>query len=161
MILTADEINAESFETWNAKQHGDPEEIGFLQALRIAYCHGQDSMKKAVERAVLEKLCAGVSMPEHAVSVSPYEINTIFWEAGHEYAGLSSKLFTADQLRAYGAACRLKALEDAAMLATPLLPRPCDCEVCDCGNSGDHARVVDWDSSNGLAKAIRALRGEA
>jgi hypothetical protein len=34
----------ESFEQWNAKQHGDPEEIGFLQALRIAYCAGQDSV---------------------------------------------------------------------------------------------------------------------
>jgi uncharacterized small protein (DUF1192 family) len=37
----------ESFEQWNAKQHGDPEEIGFLQALRIAYCAGQDSVTKA------------------------------------------------------------------------------------------------------------------
>jgi hypothetical protein len=36
----------ESFEAWNAKQHGDPEEIGFLQALRIAYCAGQDSVTK-------------------------------------------------------------------------------------------------------------------
>jgi hypothetical protein len=34
----------ETFERWNAKQHGDPEEIGFLQALRIAYCAGQDSV---------------------------------------------------------------------------------------------------------------------
>lgn len=34
----------ESFEQWNEKQHGDPEEIGFLQALRIAYCSGQDSV---------------------------------------------------------------------------------------------------------------------
>lgn len=34
----------ESFEQWNAKQHGDPEEIGFLQALRIAYICGQDSV---------------------------------------------------------------------------------------------------------------------
>lgn len=33
----------ETFEAWNAKQHCDPEEIGFLQALRIAYCCGQDS----------------------------------------------------------------------------------------------------------------------
>ena len=31
------------FEAWLAKQHGDPEEIGFLQALRIAYVAGQDS----------------------------------------------------------------------------------------------------------------------
>jgi hypothetical protein len=37
----------ESFEQWNAKQYGDPEEIGFLQALRIAYCSGQDSVQKA------------------------------------------------------------------------------------------------------------------
>jgi len=37
----------ESFEQWNAKQHADPEEIGFLQALRIAYCAGQDSVTNA------------------------------------------------------------------------------------------------------------------
>jgi hypothetical protein len=36
----------ESFEAWHAKQHGDPEEIGFLQALRIAYYAGQDSVTK-------------------------------------------------------------------------------------------------------------------
>jgi len=41
----------ESFEQWNAKQHGDPEEIGFLQALRIAYCSGQDSVMKATPPA--------------------------------------------------------------------------------------------------------------
>ena len=33
-----------AFEEWLAKQHGDPEEIGFLQALRIAYIAGQDSI---------------------------------------------------------------------------------------------------------------------
>jgi hypothetical protein len=41
----------ESFEQWNAKQHGDPEEIGFLQALRIAYCAGQDSVTKTTPPA--------------------------------------------------------------------------------------------------------------
>jgi hypothetical protein len=41
----------ESFEQWNAKQHGDPEEIGFLQALRIAYWSGQDSVTKATQPA--------------------------------------------------------------------------------------------------------------
>ena len=35
-----------TFEEWLAKQHGDPEEIGFLQALRIAYIAGQDSITK-------------------------------------------------------------------------------------------------------------------
>ena len=33
-----------AFEEWLSKQHGDPEEIGFLQALRIAYISGQDSI---------------------------------------------------------------------------------------------------------------------
>jgi hypothetical protein len=43
-LLDQPEQEPESFEQWNAKQHGDPEEIGFLQALRIAYCAGQDSV---------------------------------------------------------------------------------------------------------------------
>ena len=33
-----------AFEEWLAKQHGDPEEIGFFQALRISYIAGQDSI---------------------------------------------------------------------------------------------------------------------
>ena len=33
-----------AFEEWLSKQHGDPEEIGFLQALHIAYISGQDSI---------------------------------------------------------------------------------------------------------------------
>lgn len=37
----------ESFESWSARQNGDPEEIGFLQALRIAYLSGQDSVLSA------------------------------------------------------------------------------------------------------------------
>lgn len=36
-----------TFEEWLSKQHGDPEEIGFLRALRIAYIAGQDSIKKS------------------------------------------------------------------------------------------------------------------
>ncbi len=32
-----------AFETWLSRQHGDPEEIGFLQALKISYEAGQDS----------------------------------------------------------------------------------------------------------------------
>ena len=43
-LASAELPEPESFEAWNAKQHGDPEEIGFLQALRIAYCSGQDSV---------------------------------------------------------------------------------------------------------------------
>jgi hypothetical protein len=50
-MLPAPVQEPESFEQWNAKQHGDPEEIGFLQALRIAYCSGQDSVTKATSPA--------------------------------------------------------------------------------------------------------------
>lgn len=34
------------FETWMAIQQGDPEEIGLMQALRIAYIAGQDSVAR-------------------------------------------------------------------------------------------------------------------
>jgi hypothetical protein len=44
MAQPAQKKNPETFERWLAKQHGDPEEIGFLQALRIAYIAGQDSV---------------------------------------------------------------------------------------------------------------------
>ena len=59
-LVRADERSApvqepESFEQWNAKQHGDPEEIGFLQALRIAYCAGQDSVTKATPPAPVQE----------------------------------------------------------------------------------------------------------
>ena len=58
----------ESFEQWNAKQHGDPEEIGFLQALRIAYCAGQDSVTKATPPAAQ---LAPVQEPEYWNVIDP------------------------------------------------------------------------------------------
>ena len=45
--------------------------------------------------------------------------------------------------------------EDCAKLVAPAGNRPCDCDICDCGNSGDLRAVTDWDTSNALAKAIR------
>jgi hypothetical protein len=39
-----------AFEEWLANQHGDPEEIGFLQALRIAYISGHDSITTPPQR---------------------------------------------------------------------------------------------------------------
>ena len=41
------------FEEWLSNQHGDPEEIGFLQALRIAYISGQDSIITPPQRKPL------------------------------------------------------------------------------------------------------------
>ena len=62
-----------------------------------------------IERAVIEKLCAGVSMPEAVDLSHPDDVSACYG-------------YTAEQLRAYGAACRVKALEDAAWGAgiTPL-----------------------------------------
>ncbi len=55
----------ESFEQWNAKQHGDPEEIGFLQALRIAYCAGQDSVTNTTPPAA-QRQFVGLTDEEYA-----------------------------------------------------------------------------------------------
>ena len=45
--------------------------------------------------------------------------------------------------------------EDLAGVVAPVSKRPCDCDICDCVNSGDLIAVTDWDTSNALAKAIR------
>ena len=42
--LTKPEQEPMSFQTWRSRQHGDPEEIGFLQALKHAYESGQYSV---------------------------------------------------------------------------------------------------------------------
>jgi uncharacterized protein (DUF305 family) len=42
-IEQAEKQEPVAFETWLSRQHGDPEEIGFLQALKISYEAGQDS----------------------------------------------------------------------------------------------------------------------
>ncbi|CAB5222003.1 hypothetical protein UFOVP242_217 [uncultured Caudovirales phage] len=49
-FLAQPEQEPEAFEEWLANQHGDPEEIGFLQALRIAYISGQDSITAPPQR---------------------------------------------------------------------------------------------------------------
>lgn len=68
----------------------------------------------------------------------------------------TAPLFTADQMRE---AIR-GATERAAKLAAPRGVRPCDCDICDCGNSGDLRQVTDWDASAAIAAAIRS-GGEA
>ena len=51
--LAQSEQEPVAFEEWLSKQHGDPEEIGFLQALRIAYISGQDSITTPPKRKPL------------------------------------------------------------------------------------------------------------
>lgn len=55
--------------------------------------------------------------PKLACAVSPYEVNTIFWEAGHEYAGLNSHLFTEAQLRSEVERVRRETVEECARIA--------------------------------------------
>jgi hypothetical protein len=48
-------------------------------------------------------------------------------------------------------------IEQCAKVIEPKTPRPCDCDVCDCGNSGDMRAVAWWDEAMANAAAIRAL----
>jgi hypothetical protein len=80
--LAAPMQEPESFEQWNAKQHGDPEEIGFLQALRIAYCAGQDSVTKATppaaQPAPVQEPVAWVDwLPEGTTHIAKCKATTI------------------------------------------------------------------------------------
>lgn len=84
---------------------------------------------REIKKTILEKLCAGVSMPEAMLDTF-----------------VSGKLYTADQLRAYGASCRLRALEDAAL-------------VCDGFDTG-RKLATDYKAAE-MATAIRTLKGGA
>lgn len=39
---------------------------------------------------------------------------------------------------------------EAAALLEPKGPRPCDCDTCDCGNTGDLREVEAWDTQKAL-----------
>jgi hypothetical protein len=54
-------------------------------------------------------------------------------------------------------ASRRAALEEAATLIGTKGKRPCDCDACDCGNSGDMRAVAWWDEAKSNAERIRAL----
>ena len=47
--------------------------------------------------------------------------------------------------------------DEAAALVAPKCKRYCDCDVCDCGNSGNLAAVIAWDSDMAAANAIKAI----
>lgn len=53
------------------------------------------------------------------------------------------------------------ALERAAQIVEPKGARPCDCERCDCHNSGDAWAVAVYDEAKANADAIRALKDQA
>lgn len=67
--------------------------------------------------------------------------------------------FTYAQMREYARAAERAAYERAAQIVKPKSPRPCDCDACDCGNSGDLSAVIRWDEATMLAAAICALGG--
>lgn len=47
--------------------------------------------------------------------------------------------------------------DEAAAFLTPNRPRSCDCDICDCQNSGDLQDVTSWDSDMRAANAIKAI----
>ena len=96
-----------------------------------------------IERAVIEKLCAGVSMPEAVDLSHPDDVSACYG-------------YTAEQLRAYGAACRVKALEDAADTCNSTMYIDSD------GSVGKYGPMTHANTEiKKCADAIRAMRGEA
>lgn len=95
----------ETFEQWNAKQHGDPEEIGFLQALRIAYIAGQDSM---------------TTPPARRKPLIP--------------TSLAEQQFERYYRRGYDAGCaaQKQALAAAPVVQEPVVLKPCRSPYCEC-----------------------------
>ena len=84
-------------------------------------------------------------LPEPACTVSPYEVNHIYWEAGHEQAGCGSSLFTETQMLQF----RRDALEEAARVCdNAAKPEPL------CGQT-DEEFACSW-----CADAIRKLKDE-
>lgn len=64
-----------SFQTWRSRQHGDPEEIGFLQALKHAYESGQYSVSPP------RKEWVGLSADDLSVCDEDGVILAKYWEA--------------------------------------------------------------------------------
>ncbi len=56
-----------------------------------------------------------VKMPEPACNVTPYDVNSVYWQAGHEDAYCKSPLYTEAQLKQYGDDRGREALEMAAL----------------------------------------------
>ena len=75
------------FEAWLSKQHGDPEEIGFLQALRIAYIAGQDSITTPPQRTEQEPVA-------FLVDGDLYYPEEIDWETLQEQGHTVASLYT-------------------------------------------------------------------
>ena len=92
----------------------------------------------AIEAKLIEKLCAGVEMPEP------------FWVPQEDLCGNSVgpdlEYYKPDQLRTAIAAARLKALDEAALI---------------CGNLHWTWRMGDTSGPKECEAAIRALKGEA
>lgn len=158
MLLTDEEIEV-SVKTGGVSWTGYRKDShGFYTIPILSPYHYQ--FAKAIEAAVIEKLCAGVSMPEAAAyagktqagkwkyttgSIGSAKTWLLYQEREYLAKGLQIvPLYTADQLRAYGAAQRLKALEDAADIAEHI-------------NDGC---VGAPDGPEDVAAAIRAMKGE-
>jgi hypothetical protein len=83
----------ETFERWNAKQHGDPEEIGFLQALRIAYCAGQNSVTTPPLPAQEPVACERCKQLEEQAYdlLGQLKVANLKWSVAHPWVGLTDE----------------------------------------------------------------------
>jgi hypothetical protein len=60
-----------------------------------------------------------------------------------------------DSLERFAELVRQDEREKCAKLFVPTHPRPCDCDICDCGNKADAVGVAEWDMHALVAKSIR------
>ena len=106
------------------------------------HAHTPAQFARSVEQTVIDKLTAGVEIPEPA------------YLADGNIGMLGENCYTADQLQAYGAAVRLQTLEDAAVVCerTKGTPDP---------YSGDKYEQIECANSylDDAICVLRALKG--
>lgn len=100
-----------------------------------------------------------MKMPEpKAWAIFTPEGNARMWSTFQPHV---QKLADAEGLtvtKLYDKQALIDLLEAAAALIAPKRQRPCDCEVCDCGNRDDAQRVAEWDADNTAAQEILKLK---
>ena len=83
-------------------------------------------------------------------------------EAGirHEPSIFPQHDCTTEDLERFAALVASHEREACAKVADPKSSRGCDCERCDCGNSGNAERAAQWDAETAIAAAIRQRAGD-
>jgi len=130
---------------------------------------GPTAVARAIEAAVIAKLCAGVEMPRNVANMYDAEYSSGSYSPAFTETRVTmnpvlagsnvKKLYTADQLRTVAAAARLKALEEAAVVLDASADRQeAEWKAHIASNKNTHATSLHA-IPRGYAQDIRALKG--